>query len=401
MTHRAGHVPPVLAPGEYPRRVLLAVSGLSPQIVTETLYALAVAAPADERFVPTEVHVLTTTEGARRVRQSLLSEQPGGFHALRRDYDLPPITLGDAQIHLVSGPDGVPLPDIRSEADNALMADAITDLVRALTADPASALHVSMAGGRKTMGYYAGYALSLFGRAQDRLSHVLVSAPFESSFEFYYPTPQSRIIPVQGGAQADAATATVSLAQIPFVRLRHVLPADMLQQRAGFAAAVQAADQRLGPPRLVIDVPARSIEADGQRIRLAPWQFALMALLAHRAMTAQPALRMPTHDAHDTAWSEEVLRNLLAAFGSLSEVESVANSLRTLTSEQTEIWRRSRKPLPEASSRRLSPHLSRLRNVLNEALGPGRAVLYLADGADRKNRCYCVPLPAADITWRR
>ena len=67
-------------PTRYPRRVLLAVSGLSPQIVTETLYALAVAAPADERFVPTEVHVLTTTEGARRVRQSLLSEQPGGFH---------------------------------------------------------------------------------------------------------------------------------------------------------------------------------------------------------------------------------------------------------------------------------------------------------------------------------
>jgi len=40
-------------PAQFARRILLAVSGLSPQIVTETLYALA----ADEfaPFVPTEV----------------------------------------------------------------------------------------------------------------------------------------------------------------------------------------------------------------------------------------------------------------------------------------------------------------------------------------------------------
>jgi CRISPR-associated protein (TIGR02584 family) len=31
-----------MEPSEYSRRVLLAVTGLSPQVVTETLYALAV-----------------------------------------------------------------------------------------------------------------------------------------------------------------------------------------------------------------------------------------------------------------------------------------------------------------------------------------------------------------------
>ena len=30
------------------------------------------------------------------------------------------------------------------------------------------------------MGFYLGYALSLYGRTQDRLSHVLVSSPYES-----------------------------------------------------------------------------------------------------------------------------------------------------------------------------------------------------------------------------
>jgi CRISPR-associated protein (TIGR02584 family) len=45
--------------------------------------------------------------------------------------------------------------------------------VLAPTADPQASLHVSIAGERKTMGFYVGYALSLFGRTQGRLSHVL------------------------------------------------------------------------------------------------------------------------------------------------------------------------------------------------------------------------------------
>ena len=45
-------------PSAYERRVLLAVTGLTPQIVTETLYALAVN--AKPRWVPTELRIITT-----------------------------------------------------------------------------------------------------------------------------------------------------------------------------------------------------------------------------------------------------------------------------------------------------------------------------------------------------
>jgi CRISPR-associated protein (TIGR02584 family) len=62
MPHREPHA--------YPRRILLATSGLTPQILTETLYALAVAAvPA---FVPNEIHVVTTGEGRHRLMLTLL-----------------------------------------------------------------------------------------------------------------------------------------------------------------------------------------------------------------------------------------------------------------------------------------------------------------------------------------
>ncbi len=54
------------------QRPTLAVSGLTPRVVTESLYALA----ADEHapFVPTEVHLITSAEGARRAELSLLSD---------------------------------------------------------------------------------------------------------------------------------------------------------------------------------------------------------------------------------------------------------------------------------------------------------------------------------------
>src|SRR5574337_1815314 len=72
-------------PHTYPRRVLLAVTGLSPQIVTETLYALAHREPA---VVPTEIRLVTTLEGAERARLTLLDPEDGQFHALCRDYGL-------------------------------------------------------------------------------------------------------------------------------------------------------------------------------------------------------------------------------------------------------------------------------------------------------------------------
>lgn len=45
----------------------------------------------------------------------------------------------------------------------------------------------NLAGGRKSMGFYIGYALSLFGRGQDRMSHILVEEAFETHPEFFYP----------------------------------------------------------------------------------------------------------------------------------------------------------------------------------------------------------------------
>lgn len=285
------------------RHVLLAVTGLSPQVVTETIYALA---RHDAARLPHELHVLTTAEGARRARLMLLSEQPGWFHRLCRDWALPPIAFDDEHIHVLCDRDGQPLEDVRDGADNAAAADQIADNVRRLTADDATALHVSLAGGRKTLGFFAGYALSLWGRAQDRLSHVLVSEPFESSWEFFYPTPYERVIAVGGGV-ADCARAQVTLADIPFVRLRSGLPPALLQGQASFAQAVAAAQGHVGPPRLELHLRAQRIVAHGRPLRLAPADLAFLAWFARRATAGAPPLPCPNDGAPEPAYAEAYL----------------------------------------------------------------------------------------------
>ena len=204
-------------PETYDRRVLLAVTGLSPQIVTETVYGLTVGRRPS--FMPTEVRLITTAEGAQRAQLELLHADSGWFHRLRIDYGLPPITFTSAQIHVLRDADGEPLSDIRSPDDNGRAADAITGVLRELTADSECALHVSIAGGRKTMGFYLGYALSLYGRQQDRLSHVLVNPPYESHPQFFYPTPDSQVIYTlpPNVRPYDTRDGEVTLAEIPFV----------------------------------------------------------------------------------------------------------------------------------------------------------------------------------------
>jgi CRISPR-associated protein (TIGR02584 family) len=348
---------------------LLAVSGLSPQIVTETVYALAVGVPAADRFVPTEIEIVTTAEGAGRIERCLLDPDNGAFHRLCSDFGLTGIEFTARQIHVVQDTDGSPLSDIRTEEQNTQLADTITGRVRALTADPNCALHVSLAGGRKTMGFYAGYALSLFGREQDRLSHVLVSEPYESKPGFWYPEPG-----------ADSADACVTLASIPFVRLRHGLPRTLRDGSEGFAATVAAADAAVGSPRLSIDLARREITADSQRIRLQPAPFAFYVALASRAQRGAPPLPAPPRDAHDPDWATEVLADLRRAWGQMDVPDKIEESL-----------------LRDCSGSKVSPMVSRLRASLARGLAPGRLALYFDDGGMHRHKRYAVPLGAGVV----
>ncbi len=355
------------SPGDFPRRVLLAVSGLTPQIVTETIYALA----ADEHapFVPTEVHLITSAEGARRAELSLLSDDLGWFHKLCADYHLPGVRFDRSHIHVMRDTHGQPMNDIRSPADNQAAADFITAQVRAITADPACALHASIAGGRKTMGFYLGYALSLYGRPQDRLSHVLVSEPFESSYDFFYPTPYSRVLQTRDGQLADTAMAQVTLADIPFVSLRHGLPTALLAGQASFNDTVAAARAALAPAQLVLDLAHQRILAAGREVVLPPAELALLAVFARRTLLGHEPLRAPTKGVPDALWAKRYLGEYRRVTGTLADIESTERALRD-----------------GMDGEYFSQRKSKLDKRLKTALGPAAETYRIHDGGKRPRR---------------
>lgn len=370
------------SPADFPRRILLGASGLSPQVITETLYALAVSPPAGEApFIPTEIHLVTTARGAEQARLNLLSEQPGWFHRLRSDYGLPPIAFGSASIHTMTDTNGQPLEDIRTPADNELAANFITELMRELTTDDEATLHVSIAGGRKTMGFYVGYALSLFARPQDRLSHVLVDAQYENLPGFFYPTPYEHILHTRDLKTAvDAAKAEVQLARIPFVSLRQGVER-VVKHRITFREAVSAAELAMSPPRLILHSKTKKLTAGGVEIDLTPTEFSIMAVFAWRAINGLGGMRAPLKDCCDEEWTDEFHQLLEAALGM---------DLDTAVEEKLE-----KRDLDQGF---FTQHRSRIKGHLQTALGPA-AEAYLVKKRGTAKGLYSIGLTPAQIEF--
>lgn len=65
-------------PETYPRRILLAIGGMTPQVVTETLYYLCVK--REPAYVPTDVYLITTQVGHDEAMEHLLDEATRNFN---------------------------------------------------------------------------------------------------------------------------------------------------------------------------------------------------------------------------------------------------------------------------------------------------------------------------------
>lgn len=200
------------------RDILIFVAGATPQLITETLYALAMKDPPVQ---PEELYIITTTTGRQRIRNTLADR--GLLKQLLDEYELPFIELTPDSFVFIKDKTGKELEDIRDESENEATGNVICALLHRLTSDPQTRLHCSLAGGRKTMSFYLGAALQLFGRPQDRLYHVLVTPEFESNPEFFYKPKNDREIegrtPDGRTAKLNTRDAAISLADLPFIRL--------------------------------------------------------------------------------------------------------------------------------------------------------------------------------------
>lgn len=373
MSHRQPH--------EFPRRILLCVSGMSPQILTETLYALL---HQDTPFIPTEIHLLSTAEGAEQARLSLLQGHCH-FHRYCDEYGLSKTIFDESRISVITDDQLYPLADITTPRDNEWAADSITRKVNELTRNEESALHVSMAGGRKTMGYYAGYALSLFGRRQDRLSHVLVSEGFENLPDFYYPTRQSYTIYNREKKALDASKATVMLAEIPFVRLRQGLSDALLSGTTSFLSAVREAQRAEEPAELVVDIAHSALVCNGTSVRLSPVHFAfyLWILTADVPVKGIPKESKDFKELRNKAYASALMTQFVELYGDSKDSTRPSDALEDGMGEDY-----------------FSSNRSSLNAALTKALGNKMADPFLITNVGRRgDATYVITLKADQISF--
>lgn len=272
---------------------LLAVTGLSPAIVTETIWALAHEKP---RVVPRRVVFVTTSTGAIKIHQQLFTARPefSGqtvWQALRAALNAKEDEIIAEEPRIIGRPDKVTgrfhsLADIASRDENELAAGFILEDVRRIVENRDTRLVASIAGGRKTMGALLHAAVSLIGRETDRLTHVLVNAPYETLPGFFFPGQPGNALTAPDGKKHPASNARVQLADVPFVPLRNRFE-DLREMPGSFDGIVKTISRQMkedaARPHVVeIDYRRKRLTVDGTQFATRVKALALLHFLLDR-----------------------------------------------------------------------------------------------------------------------
>ncbi len=197
--------------------------GTSPQVLTETLYAIY----KQGKPFPDEVYLITSENAKAKAVEWLFEKEQ--IEHLKAHHRLPDFKFELDHILLMEHDNGELVFDGSEEQDQQSIADSITRIVAKFTSDENCRIHASIAGGRKTMAFYMGYAMSIFGREQDVLSHVFVSKDFEFSDQFFFPTLDDNYI-AKNDKVLNTKAAKVNLLEIPFVRMRNMVDQSFINQ---------------------------------------------------------------------------------------------------------------------------------------------------------------------------
>lgn len=263
------------------KTVLLAVCGLSPQIITETLYALHQQGQRIDA-----VRILTTRAGKDACIASLFRDGDGHWRRYLDEYGLAANApdFSPRSLLAVADAQGREMDDISSENDSERFLRACMEQAFELTRHADQRVLFSIAGGRKTMGACLALAAQCYGRSQDRVYHVLVQpTEFEGCRDFFFPPRPPRLLEVRNREGRpcfmDSAQAEVTLVPMPFFSLRGHLTPSLLRQPEN-PATLMLSLVREDKPELTVDLREKNLVWKKTECDLSAAPLALYALLA-------------------------------------------------------------------------------------------------------------------------
>ncbi len=266
------------------KNILVCISGLTPQIISEALYCLSV----QRKIEIHELYVLTTQRGQdviKGIDKAVNTPKVPLFKeiaALCKIYKIkkPKFTITDKHI-LVTKEETIELADIRTDKDNILFPNIASNFIKSLTSDPENILYCVISGGRKTMSVHLANALSLFGRETDKLLHILTHE--KNEFKGFYP-------------KTNEEDRTLELSEIPYLRLRYLISSSLHKEEfasMNYSQIVEFTQNKLktvaDERKLIINTITKEIIFDKKKIKLEPTLFAIYyKFIEHKTEDGNP-----------------------------------------------------------------------------------------------------------------
>lgn len=272
---------------ESKRTILIASIGTSPGVLTNAVWALAHQAVP---VIPDEVVVLMTKDGKESLRRALFEEgvwdeMLSDMRREKLDTD-GKLVFGEASIHMIPDSKGNEIDDLRTGDDNLRAADFMLGELRKYTEDNGTELHVSIAGGRKTMSALLFSCMSLLGREQDKVYHVLLPPALEGGVTptFYYPKHGTTYTARGTGKKYKSKDLQCELFEVPFVRMRGWYQEKFKEIPPSYRTLISKVQAVAPPavayPEIEIDAWNGWVKIDGKLAPMSKACFAMLLLIA-------------------------------------------------------------------------------------------------------------------------
>lgn len=261
--------------------------GTSPAVLTNAVWALA---HQKKPVVPDEIVVLITKNGKELLRRELIEngvwdEMLAGLKREKVDID-GRLIFGETSIRAIPDVRGNEIDDLRTGEDNLRAADFMLAQLRQYTEDGGTELHVSIAGGRKTMSALLFSCMTLLGRECDKVYHILLppAIEFGATPTFFFPKRDATYKAKATGKKHKAKDLQCELFEVPFVRMRgwyqdkfKTIPPSY---RALISRVQEIAPPAIAYPEIEIDAWNGWVKVDGKHAPMSKPCFAMLLLLA-------------------------------------------------------------------------------------------------------------------------
>lgn len=267
---------------------LVAVCGLSPQVITETLYALH-----QQGMTVDAIHILTTRPGKDAcIGQLFRATNDGEYYQYLAEHGYDPNTIDFSELNITAVlnnvnnannvNNGVEIDDIDTEEENECFLKLCMETAFKFTKNADDRVFFSIAGGRRTMGACLSLAAQCYARPQDRIYHVLLSpSEFDSCRDFFYPPKKSRMIEVRTRygypCHMETSLAQITLVPLPFFPLRDKLAHKNMLNDAQTPATLMLSLVREPKHELTVDLLQRKLIWRGVELDLSASRMAFYA----------------------------------------------------------------------------------------------------------------------------